>query len=668
MKADMSSQQMNFQLLGKFLFLLFSFLFLWPTTSYAQGYWTGEEEGTMTIWYVERDQIDKTFIKGTSPILWSYRAFVRLGVRWDGDPTLKLLGRFRREHEPWGRWEELEETWHEGIAHNSQIDMPQKSRYYMQLRFVGKGKIYYVAAETIIYVGPYGYLTVDDDPKPTPRKESSPKNYHPISLIAGLYHPRSEWKAAPTRCSYLNTTKTKMAIHHTVSPNNDTVPVETRIRQFQRYHQKTKGWCDIGYHFLVSADGRLWEGRPRKFLGAHVRNHNLNNLGISFIGTFMTYTPVKTMLCAGSKMIGWAAKTYKIPLDRQRIKGHREHSGAQTTCPGDKLLAKISTMISWAKTGQCNSVTPTTGTIQGVVFDAKDPSMKTRISGATVTLSNGKKTTTNSLGAFTFVVPAGTYKETASKTGYKTNTRSVTVIANKTIWASIGLHKQQTSTDTTPPKLTILQPKNNSVVSQPSVIVEGIATDETALDKVLVAHQPVGVDTQGHFRTATPLQQGLQGILIEAFDKAGNKTTKNIQITYQPVTTEKTKESPHSEPIQQIEKTTPDAGSSSPEPASQPETEPKIVPEKTISEQKQSQNPPDNANQGDQLIVLKECSKDKDCSKGETCIKGKCQKVPPRKAGCGCQEKAPTNSTIPLLLLLLPLFFLLLHSHRRRSS
>jgi len=41
-------------------------------------------------------------------------------------------------------------------------------------------------------------------------------------------------------------------VHHTATPLPDSVSVVTRLRGIQNYHIDTRGWCDIGYHYLVT--------------------------------------------------------------------------------------------------------------------------------------------------------------------------------------------------------------------------------------------------------------------------------------------------------------------------------------------------------------------------------------------------------------------------------
>lgn len=139
-----------------------------------------------------------------------------------------------------------------------------------------------------------------------------------------------------------------ITIHHTATPNDDKSTVEERIRGTQNYHINTIKWSDIGYHFLISSDGRVWQGRKNmERTGAHVANHNKDNIGISFIGNYQKIAVPRAMLDSAAKLIKWLCDKYGIAKGRTHIKGHREW--AATTCPGDYIMAKFDDLINAAK-------------------------------------------------------------------------------------------------------------------------------------------------------------------------------------------------------------------------------------------------------------------------------------------------------------------------------
>ncbi len=164
---------------------------------------------------------------------------------------------------------------------------------------------------------------------------------------------RAAWGARRTRCSSSDSSRYRMAVHYTVTPTDNP---ERRVRSIQAYHQDSRGWCDVGYHFLVATDGTVYEGRPLHLRGAHVGGHNSGNIGIAFIGCFNStgcsdwgpHRPPEAMLASGGALIGALARRYGIALNRANIRGHREHSGTRRAGPGDYLLTRIADMVDHA--------------------------------------------------------------------------------------------------------------------------------------------------------------------------------------------------------------------------------------------------------------------------------------------------------------------------------
>ena len=282
--------------------------------------------------------------------------------------------------------------------------------------------------------------------------------------VSGLVKPRSAWKAKATKCSGTDGKKYRMAIHHTYTPAASNGSYAARIRSIQAYHMDARGWCDVGYHYLVTQDGTVWEGRPIKYRGAHVANSNSGNIGISFVGCFQsgdcgsigTMQPSQAGLNITGQLIAALSDQYDIAKSKSHIKGHGQHSGANTACPGDLLLAKIPTILDIANDGVSGGggsnppdEPPVTaggpvGRVLGVVWDLSvtngpaDPGAK-RLASAVVSVAGQSVTVDASTAFWDFTLAPGSYTVTASVAGYDPASRTITVSAGSETWASIGL-------------------------------------------------------------------------------------------------------------------------------------------------------------------------------------------------------------------------------------
>jgi len=47
---------------------------------------------------------------------------------------------------------------------------------------------------------------------------------------------------------------------------------------------RARGWSGIGYHYVVLLDGTVQKGRWVDYIGAHVKGHNKDTIGICYIG------------------------------------------------------------------------------------------------------------------------------------------------------------------------------------------------------------------------------------------------------------------------------------------------------------------------------------------------------------------------------------------------
>ena len=280
--------------------------------------------------------------------------FRRLGVLWDATEEGVLEIRTSIDGIVWTAWAAPNVYSHEMIAHAGHVDAfdladvgsvetdPLATLYQVR---VPEGRV----LPTFVVIEPLADIPamppeeiVPSDPEDVPEPEVI-EAAGPIKI-----HTRAEWGARAPRCGSGRMTPTRATIHHTVTPNADSMTVPQRLRQMQAFHMNTRGWCDIGYNFLVSRDGRVWRGRGGRTIGAHVSNANTGNVGISFIGTFTSSTPPAKMLCSGARLLRRLHSLYPISFNRTDVKGHRQFGG--TSCPGDKLYGKIDSIIRQAKT------------------------------------------------------------------------------------------------------------------------------------------------------------------------------------------------------------------------------------------------------------------------------------------------------------------------------
>jgi len=47
---------------------------------------------------------------------------------------------------------------------------------------------------------------------------------------------------------------------------------------------KSKGWDDIGYHYVIRRNGKVEKGRDVSIAGAHAKGHNFNSIGVCLVG------------------------------------------------------------------------------------------------------------------------------------------------------------------------------------------------------------------------------------------------------------------------------------------------------------------------------------------------------------------------------------------------
>ena len=162
----------------------------------------------------------------------------------------------------------------------------------------------------------------------------------------------------------------QLFVHHTAGSNSGSANKAT-MRAMYWYHAVRRGWCDLGYNFVVARDGTIFEGRwarnyrpwevhssenvqGRAVAGAHVSGYNSGSVGFSLMGNFQTAPLPPAMRQSLAELLAWEVDrhnlkprgrhTYRNPetgLKRKLpwIAGHRD--AGQTACPGKYLYSAL---------------------------------------------------------------------------------------------------------------------------------------------------------------------------------------------------------------------------------------------------------------------------------------------------------------------------------------
>ena len=179
-------------------------------------------------------------------------------------------------------------------------------------------------------------------PQPEPEPQPEPARELAAPFGQGPVIPRRRWAEAdpdPQRLGPLDEV-TRITVHHEGwKPVLFTGLEHTaaRLETLRKAHLRRLDAGDIGYHFVVDRAGRVWEGRPLRYQGAHVKGHNEHNLGIMALGNFERQRPSPDQLGALYELIGNAMRHYGIAAGA--LHTHRELG--PTLCPGKHLQKRM---------------------------------------------------------------------------------------------------------------------------------------------------------------------------------------------------------------------------------------------------------------------------------------------------------------------------------------
>ncbi|MDA1114769.1 MAG: N-acetylmuramoyl-L-alanine amidase, partial [Planctomycetota bacterium] len=294
------------------------------------------------------EEFDAHGIGGMTYLFEAPERFRSVGFWWNGDLEGAEVSLFGNNGEI-GPWWPLELAGDlnlevEGLAGDAQVSALVHGRFAQQKGLLLRlGSQHQVAQLSILWIG----VTLQSRPGGSLASTAKPPVFD-----------RASWGANPAVCNPAYCTTTHVAMHHTASASEYTSQswseCAANVKASQVYHMVTRGWCDIGYNYLICPHGDIFEGRGGgdDVRGAH-DGYNCGSMGVSMMGYFHAphnQTLTTAMQDAFVDLAAWKCDQQGIdPLgtswyagygaNQTNLYGHRDVSS--TACPGDFAYAEL---------------------------------------------------------------------------------------------------------------------------------------------------------------------------------------------------------------------------------------------------------------------------------------------------------------------------------------
>lgn len=213
-------------------------------------------------------------------------------------------------------------------------------------------------------------------------------------------YSRADWGAPAQICTPdVARTVVGAVLHHTAGSDSYSTVAEAmqQIRNDAQFHISSRGWCDIGYNFIVDKWGNIYEGRANSLdqpvIGVHTGGFNTGTVGVAMLGTYDA-APSAATQAAVARIVGWRLGAYGVDpqgsmiyhtgagensryanedVALPRVFGHRDT--AFTACPGQggwNALPSIRAMARDASASNSRSIgaqpVESPGTFRGGFF------------------------------------------------------------------------------------------------------------------------------------------------------------------------------------------------------------------------------------------------------------------------------------------------------------
>jgi len=130
--------------------------------------------------------------------------------------------------------------------------------------------------------------------------------------------------------------KNYIVLHHTLTDRDTTTFEAVNNYHKQQWNFKSSLGYYIGYHYFITANGKVYQGRNDWEIGAHCtqQSKNYDGIGICLTGNFDNQNPSQKQLDSLKILIEDLMAKHNIP--NQNLKFHRDYA-TYKSCPGSNI-------------------------------------------------------------------------------------------------------------------------------------------------------------------------------------------------------------------------------------------------------------------------------------------------------------------------------------------
>lgn len=133
----------------------------------------------------------------------------------------------------------------------------------------------------------------------------------------------------------------EIIIHCTATPEG----LDYTVRDIDRWH-RSRGFNEIGYHYIIHLNGKIDKGRDVEKIGAHCKGHNRHTIGIAYIGGLRDGKPADTR--TDDQKLALICLVYQLKKKYPsitKVSGHNEYSHKACPCFKVPNLLKVNNVI-----------------------------------------------------------------------------------------------------------------------------------------------------------------------------------------------------------------------------------------------------------------------------------------------------------------------------------